>query len=117
MVDETNLHARFRPVYIIFWIAPVKVYSPAKFNICALVILLVETLCPQSIVSQREASSNQTWISTQIKGIVVVTQRQIVPLKFSIGISTIQVNASICGHKIKRFVQDGQRLLETVLFE
>ena len=108
MVDETNLHARFRSVYIIFWIAPIKVYRSAEFNIGALVILLVETLCAKSIVGQRKTSSDQTWISAQIKGIMVVTERQIVPFQFSIRVPTIQMNTRICRHKVKCFIQNGQ---------
>ena len=66
---------------------------------------------------QREAGFDQSWISTEIEGEVIVTECQVESLKFSVGVTTIKMDTRVLWHEIERFVQNGESLLEPCFLE
>ena len=51
-VYHANLHAGAGSIHVILGVVREKVDRPTEFNICALVVLLIETLCTYSVMSQ-----------------------------------------------------------------
>ena len=66
---------------------------------------------------QREAGFDQSWISAKVKGKMIVTKCEVESLKFSVGVTTIKMDARVLRHEIKCFVQNRESLLEALFLE
>ena len=51
-VYHANLHASSCPIHVILGVIREEVNRTTEFNICALVVLLIETLCTYSVMCQ-----------------------------------------------------------------
>ena len=51
-VHHADLHAGTCSIHVILGIVREEVYRTTEFNICALVVLLIETLCTYSVMCQ-----------------------------------------------------------------
>ena len=116
LVDLTCLHAGSCSVDVVLGIVLEEIYRSAKLNLRTLVVLLVEALCSKGIVSQRETSFYERWLSAKIKSVMVVTESKIEALKFTICIASIQMDSTICRHEVQCLIEDSQCFLRSTFF-
>ena len=62
-VNHADLHASSRSVHVVLRIVGEEVNRTTKFNICTLVVLLVEALRSNGIMCQGESSLNESWLT------------------------------------------------------
>ena len=86
-------------------------YYPWILDIRSLVVLLVEALRAQSVVGEGEAGFNHFTVTAKIQSVVVVWESEVEFLKFSVGITSVDVDSWILRHEIEGLIENSNWIM------
>ena len=94
-----------------------KVTYSREFNVSSFKVLCVEALRAKGVVSERQSCFNLGGVTSQVHGVMVVTESQVISLQFTVGVASVEMDASIKRQEVEGLVHDSERLVVSLLFE